>query len=295
MAHILLIGKNGQLGWELLRTLSTLGDLTAVDYPKIDLEHPEAVRDLIRQIHPQVIVNATAYTAVDQAEIEQERAWKINALAPGIMAEEAQRMNAAFIHYSTDYVFDGKKGTPYNEDDTPNPLNFYGRSKLEGERLVEEADGVSLILRTSWVYSMRQGGYVTKVLQWSRQQETLRIVDDQIGSPTWARMLAEVTSQVIAQGSCEPVEYIKEKAGLYHLAGTGSCSRIEWVKEILRLDPKKENQLVKELLPAKSSEFPTTAIRPHFSALTCKNFDTTFGLCLPDWKMVLQMAMERTW
>jgi dTDP-4-dehydrorhamnose reductase len=220
MNQILLIGKNGQLGWELHRTLATLGELTAVDYPEIDLECPESGRDLIRQIHPQVIVNAAAYTAVDQAETEQERAWKINALAPGMLAEEARKLNALFIHYSTDYVFDGTKGAPYVEEDAPNPLNFYGRSKLEGERLVQEAEGVSLILRTSWVYSLRQqGGFVGKVLQWSRQQETLRMVDDQIGNPTWARMLAEITSQVLARGE----KYIHERTGLYHLCGQRFC------------------------------------------------------------------------
>lgn len=289
MTRILLIGKNGQLGWELHRTLATLGELTAVDYPEIDLEHPETGRDLIRQIRPQVIVNAAAYTAVDQAETEQERAWKINALAPGMLAEEAQRLNAVFVHYSTDYVFDGKKGAPYIEGDTPNPLNFYGRSKLEGERLVQEADGISLILRTSWVYSLRQqGGFVGKVLQWSRQQETLRMVDDQIGNPTWARMLAEITSQVLARGE----KYIRGRTGLYHLAGDGFASRLEWARLILELDPNRQEQMVKELLPAPTSDFPTPARRPLFSALICNNFAATFGLRLPAWEAALRIAMS---
>ena len=205
MARILLIGKNGQLGWELQRTLATLGELNAVDFPEIDLENPQSVCNLIRQIRPQVVVNAAAYTAVDQAETEQERARKINALAPGILAEETCKLNAIFVHYSTDYVFDGKKGAPYVEEDAPNPLNFYGRSKLEGERLVQQAGGTFLILRTSWVYAQRtsagslrqQGGFVNKVLQWARQQETLRMVSDQVANPTWARMLAEITAQVL--------------------------------------------------------------------------------------------------
>jgi dTDP-4-dehydrorhamnose reductase len=291
MNQILLIGKNGQLGWELHRTLATLGELTAVDYPEIDLECPESGRDLIRQIHPQVIVNAAAYTAVDQAETEQERAWKINTLAPGMLAEEARKLNALFIHYSTDYVFDGTKGAPYVEEDAPNPLNFYGRSKLEGERLVQEAEGVSLILRTSWVYSLRQqSGFVGKVLQWSRQQETLRMVDDQIGNPTWARMLAEMTVQILARGN----EYIHERAGLYHLSGEGLTSRFEWARLILEFDPNWREQRVKELLPAPTSEFPTPARRPLFSALACNNFAATFGLRLPAWEAALQMAMERT-
>jgi dTDP-4-dehydrorhamnose reductase len=291
MARILLIGKNGQLGWELHRTLATLGELTAVDYPEIDLERPESGRNLIRQIHPQVIVNAAAYTAVDQAETEQERAWKINAIAPGILAEEAQRLNAVFIHYSTDYVFDGKKGAPYIEDDTPNPINFYGRSKLEGERLIQETDGVSLILRTSWVYSLRQqGGFVNKVLKWSRQQPTMRMVTDQVSNPTWCRTLAEISAQILAPGD----DYIRGRTGLYHLAGDGFASRLEWARLILELDPNRHEQMVKELLPAPTSDFPTPACRPLFSALICDNFAATFGLRLPAWEDALRIAMEHT-
>ena len=289
MACILLIGKNGQLGWELHRTLATLGELMAVDYPEIDLEHPETGRDLIRQIRPQMIVNAAAYTAVDQAETEQERAWKINALAPGMLAEEAQRLNAVFIHYSTDYVFGGNKGAPYIEEDTPNPLNYYGRSKLEGERLVQEVGGVSLILRTSWVYSLRQqGGFVGKVLQWSRQQETLRMVNDQIGNPTWARMLAEITSQVLAHGD----DYVRERAGLYHLSGSGFASRFEWAQLILELDPHRQEQTVKVIFPALTSDFPTPAQRPLFSALDCSRFGNSFHLVLPSWQKALRLAVD---
>jgi dTDP-4-dehydrorhamnose reductase len=289
MARILLIGKNGQLGWELHRTLATLGELTAVDYPEIDLEHPETGRDLIRQIRPQVIVNAAAYTAVDQAETEQERAWNINAIAPGLLAEEARRLNAVFVHYSTDYVFDGKKGAPYIEEDTPNPLNFYGRSKLEGERLVQEADGFSLILRTSWVYSLRQqAGFVGKVLQWSRQQETLRMVNDQIGNPTWARMLAEMTAQILARGD----DYIHERTGLYQLAGSGFTSRFEWAQMILELDPHRQEQTVRDIFPALTPDFPTPAQRPLFSALECSRFGHVFDLVLPPWQKALRLAFD---
>jgi dTDP-4-dehydrorhamnose reductase len=289
MARVLLIGKNGQLGWELHRTLATLGELTAVDYPEIDLEHPETVCELIRQIRPQVIVNAAAYTAVDQAETEQERARKINAIAPGLLAEEARRINSVFVHYSTDYVFDGTKGAPYTEGDTPNPINIYGRSKLEGESLVQDVNGVSIILRTSWVYSLRQrGGFVGKVLQWSRQQETLRMVKDQIGNPTWARMLAEITSQVLARGE----KYIHERAGLYHLSGDGFTSRLDWARLILELDPHQKDQVCKEILPALTSDFPTSAKRPLFSALNCTLFQNVFDLIMPAWQTALASAME---
>jgi dTDP-4-dehydrorhamnose reductase len=292
MMHILLIGKTGQLGWELHRSLATLGELIAVDCPDVDLEHPETVLDLIRQLRPKVIVNAAAYTDVDRAETEQEKARKVNAIAPGLMAEEARRIQAVFIHYSTDYVFDGKKGAPYAEEDTPNPLNSYGRSKLEGERLVQAAGGAFLILRTSWVYSLRKGGFVNKVLEWARQQETLRIASNQIGSPTWARMLAEATSQVLAQGSDDPLGYLSEKAGLYHLAGAGFASRFEWAQKILELDPHPEKQACKKILPAFMSDFPSPAERPLFSALDCAHFLASFGLKLPDWESSLKLALK---
>jgi dTDP-4-dehydrorhamnose reductase len=288
MTRVLLIGKNGQLGWELHRSLATLGELIAVDYPEIDLGQPESGRDLIRRIQPQVIVNAAAYTAVDQAETEQELARKINAIAPGVLAEEARRLNALFIHYSTDYVFDGTKGTPYTESELPNPLNFYGLVKLEGEQNVENIGGAYLIFRTSWVYSLRQqSGFVNKVLQWARQQETLRLVKDQISNPTWARMLADVTAQVLAQG----FETCSERKGLYHLAGGGFTSRFEWAKLILELDPNQFEQTVKELSPALTSEFPTPARRPLFSALNCDHFSYIFGLSLPNWRDGLQLAI----
>lgn len=289
MVSILLIGKKGQLGWELNRTLATLGELTAVDYPEIDLEHSETARDLIHQIRPQVIVNAAAYTAVDQAETEQERAWKINAIAPRVLAEEAQRLKAVFVHYSTDYVFDGEKRTPYTESDVPNPLNFYGLSKLEGERQVQQVGGTNLVLRTSWVYSLRQqGGFVSKVLQWSRQQETMRMVNDQISNPTWARMLAEITSQVLARGD----EYIRNRAGLYHLSGEGFASRLEWARLILELDPNRQTQTVKEIFPALTTDFPTPAQRPLFSALDCSRFEQVFDMVLPPWQQALRLAVD---
>jgi dTDP-4-dehydrorhamnose reductase len=288
MKRVLLIGKQGQLGWELHRSLATLGELAAVDYPEIDLQNQGACRELIQKIQPNIIINAAAYTAVDQAEIEQEKAWMINAIAPGIMAEEAQRLKALFIHFSTDYVFDGKKAAPYIENDTPNPLNQYGRSKLEGERLVQQVGGIFLILRTSWVYSLRQqGGFVNKVLQWSRQQETLRIVDDQIANPTWCRMLAEITSQLTAYNDGN----FRECTGLYHLAGGGLASRLDWAKAILKLDPRSHEQVTREILPGKTTDFPTPAMRPLYSAMNCQLFADTFQLQLPAWEDSLRLAM----
>ena len=247
-----------------------------------------SIRKTVQECRPEVIVNATAYTAVDKAESEPELAEAINGNGPCVLAEEARKLNAVLIHYSTDYVFDGKKGAPYIETDLPNPLNVYGVSKLHGERAIQQAGGAYLILRTSWVYSLRQGGFVNKVLEWARQQDTLRMVTDQIGNPTWCRMLAEITAQVLARGD----DHIREYSGLYHLAGSGFASRIDWAKWILELDPNKSEQTVKEIIPVLTSDFPTPALRPLFSALECTHFLATFGLQLPDWMKSLTYAMQ---
>lgn len=292
MIKILLIGKNGQLGWELQRTCMTLGEVIAVDYPDVDLARVKELRDLIKTVKPNLILNAAAYTNVDKAESEPELARKVNALAPAIMAEEMRKLKGALIHYSTDYVFDGTKGSPYIETDLPNPLNVYGATKLEGEQMVQGVGGASLIFRTSWVYSLRHGGFVTKVLQWARQQEILRIVDDQFGSPTWARILAEATAQVVAKGQEDLVGYVREKSGLYHQAGSGQTSRYEWAKAILELDPKKEEQSMKQLLPAKSEEFPSAAVRPENTGLDCSSFEFEFNLQLPPWQQSLQYSLQ---
>lgn len=290
--RILLLGKNGQLGWELQRTLATLGEVIAVDYPEIDLAQEGAAQKAVRQARPQLIVNASAYTAVDQAESEEELAYAVNARAPGVLAEQAVDLGAALIHYSTDYVFDGSKGSPYIESDTPNPLNVYGRSKLAGEQAIEHIGGAYLILRTSWVYSLRRDSFVTKVLQWSRKQPSLRIVDDQVSNPTWARMLAETTAQLIAKAGGDPSGWLGERRGLYHLAGNGYASRLEWAQAILSHDPHKEEQVTREILPANTADFPTPALRPLFSALNCDKFAHTFELRLPGWEDALRMAME---
>ena len=290
--RLLLIGGNGQLGWELQRTLTTLGELTCLDFPKVDLADAAGLREVIRASNPNLIVNAAAYTKVDEAESEPELAFKVNGLAPAIMAEEARRLKAALIHYSTDYVFDGQKGTDYVESDQPHPLNVYGESKCEGEHRVLAEEGACLVLRTSWVYSLRPGGFVTRVLQWARQQQTLRIVEDQVGSPTWARMLAEATTQVIAQGRSDPIGYISQHTGLYHLAGAGSTSRYEWALRILELDPHPEQQSVKAVLPVKTSEFPTPAIRPMQTGLAVQKFEAAFGLKIPAWQDSLRLLMS---
>lgn len=314
MLHILLIGNTGQLGWELERVLAPLGTVTALDYPTIDLADEEGLRRTVRQAARReeqkgqkgrfdVIINAAAYTAVDRAESEPALAMAVNGHAPGFLAEEAYEMGAAFMHYSTDYVFDGRKATSagtntssasisYVETDAPNPLGVYGKSKLDGELAVKKVGGAYLILRTAWVYSLRRDSFVTKVLHWAREQRTMRIVSDQVSNPTWARALAEATAKIFSAGGDDITGWTKERAGLYHLAGDGYASRFEWAREILRLDPRPEEHKVKELVPAKTVDFPTPSQRPLFSALECQKFEDAFGFRLPAWKDALLQTLQ---
>ena len=291
--RIVLFGKNGQLGWELQRILPSLGEVVALDYEQLDLTDLKALKTKLDVLKPNLIVNASAYTAVDRAESERVLAMTINGKAPGVMAEAARKLGAMLVHYSTDYVFDGTKGTPYIETDATHPINVYGKTKLAGEEAVQQAGDSYVILRTSWVYSLRlQSGFVKKVLFWARQNEVLRIVEDQVGCPTWARMLAETTGLLLAQSKTQPAEYFKAYSGVYHLTGNGGVSRLDWTKAILKLDPRHTEQKVKKLEPALSSEFPTPAVRPLYSALDCEHFKKTFGLRIPGWEESLALAME---
>jgi dTDP-4-dehydrorhamnose reductase len=328
MMHILLTGAKGQLGWELQRSLSTLGAVTAVDFPAYDLAQPERLLDLARQLRPQVIVNPAAYTDVDKAEQDSDLAAAVNGAAPGLLAELAKEIGAALIHYSTDYVFNGALGRPYTEQDAPDPLNVYGRSKLAGERAVQQVGGAYLILRTSWLYSLRGSSFVNKVLRWARSNTSLQIVADQVSNPTWARSLAEATGQLLARaggaatgaptapavgqavslspgaltaaassaavysGGRHPAEWLHQHSGVYHLAAPNFASRYEWAKAILQLDPHPEEQVAQQVLPASSESFPTPALRPKFSALACSLFASTFGLQLPTWEEMLRLSVQ---
>ncbi len=200
----------------------------------------------------------------------------------------ARALGAALLHYSTDYVFDGTKGKPYKEKDLTGPLNVYGLSKLAGEQAIQAAGGDSLILRTAWVYSLRQGGFVTKVLEWARKNPELRVVDDQVSNPTWARSLAVATTRILKRGR----DYLAAHKGLYHCAGGGRASRYEWAKAILELDPRRAEQTARQLLPARTEDFPMPAARPLFSALDCSRFEKEFGLKLPPWRDALKSAMR---
>jgi dTDP-4-dehydrorhamnose reductase len=289
--RIVLFGKNGQLGWELERSLPLWGDVVSLDREDLDLCNLGAVQQTLRELTPELIVNASAYTDVDRAEKESDLAIRVNALAPGIMAEMSRKLGAVFIHYSTDYVFDGSQNIPNTESDPTNPVNVYGKSKLMGEENIKQAGDAYLILRTSWVYSLRGNSFVNKVLGWSRKNRVLKIVADQVGNPTWARILAEVTSLLLVQNKTDIHEKIRERCGIYHLAGSGYTSRYEWAKQILANDPRRSEQTVQTIEPAGSEEFPTPAIRPLFSALDCTRFEKTFGLRLPPWDSTLELAM----
>ena len=284
---ILLFGAMGQLGTELQRTLVPYGEIAAYDIHNLDLENTNEVRETIHHMSPDMIVNASAYTAVDQAESEAQKAFTVNADIPGLFAEEASKSNTFLIHYSTDFVFDGTKGVPYLEADKTNPLGVYGKSKLAGEEAIQAGHANYLILRTSWVYSRNRNSFVTKVLEWARKQEVVKIVSDQVSNPTWARTLADVTAQLVGKG----LDCLIERRGLYHVAGNGHASRLDWAKKIIELDPNKQEQKVKEILPALTSDFPTAAERPLFSALDCSLFQSTFDIPLPKWDDALKLAM----
>ena len=288
---IVLFGKNGQLGWDFERSLPLMGDVIALDRGELDICDLHEVQKTLGEIKPDLIVNASAYTDVDRAEKEPELAMKINALAPGVMAEVSRTLGAVLIHFSTDYVFDGRGNTPYTESETTNPLNVYGRSKLMGEENIQQAGDAYLILRTSWVYSFRGNSFVNKVLGWARKNSTLRIVDDQVSSPTWARMLAEITSLLLARNQVHLYDRIHEQCGIYHVAGSGYTSRYAWAREILANDPHRSEQTVQVMEPGRSEEFPTPAARPLFSALDCTRFENTFGLRFPPWSSTLKLAM----
>jgi len=287
--RILILGCTGQVGWEAQRSLSTLGEVIALDYPDVDFTRPEQVASLVDEVRPQVIYNAVAYTAVDKAESEVDRVRLINATSVGVLAEAAARLGAVLLHFSTDYVFDGKKGTTYVETDAPNPLNAYGLTKLEGEQAVQQVDCAYLILRTAWVYSMRRESFIAKVREWARDRSTLRVVADQVSNPTWSRALAEITAQLIARGGDDLTNWVKERRGVYHLAGDGCASRWEWAQAILKNQPLDHPV---EVVPAASSEFPSPADRPLYSALDCGLFARTFHLQLPHWERALQLAMQ---
>jgi len=280
--RILITGSQGQVGWELVRCLAPLGEVVALDHARLDLGDRAAVRRVVAELRPTVVVNGAAYTAVDRAESEEADATRINGDAPGVLAEAAASCGAALIHYSTDYVFDGSQTAPYREADPVAPINAYGRSKLAGERAVAAVGGAYLILRTSWVYAARGANFPRTILRLAHERDRLTIVDDQIGAPTWARWIAEATGAIVAAGRGDPAGYLRERVGCYHLACAGETSWYGFARALLAVAGGEGR--VAELAPIPSRDYPTPAPRPQSSRLDCTRLADTFSVRLPAWE-----------
>ncbi len=293
MNNILLLGKNGQLGYEAYRVLMCLGKVVAVDYPEIDFTKPKDVIKFVDDQKPDLIFNAAAYTDVDRAEKEIGKAKLINTDTPGELGRYCRRFSIPLIHFSTDYVFDGNKNALYSENDRPNPQNIYGKTKLDGELEIIDSDCNYFIFRTSWVYSMGEGGFVKKVIDWAQKNEELRIVDDQIGNPTWSRNLAILSIVPIIRNLERLLTIFEQKKGIFHLAGGGYTSRFEWAKIIINNIKNEIPLKVQNILPAKTKDFPTPATRPLFSALDCSKFVNEFNLQIPTWEIAMKLMLEK--
>ncbi len=294
--NILLLGKGGQVGWELQRSLAVLGNVTALDFDSHehcgDFSNPQGVAETVRALRPHIIVNAAAHTAVDKAESEPELARLLNATTPGVLAQEAARLGAWLVHYSTDYVFDGSGERPWVEDDAPAPLSVYGATKLEGEQLIGQSGCQHLILRTSWVYAARGGNFAKTMLRLAQERERLTVIDDQWGAPTSAELLADVTAHALRQLLKRP-----EDGGLYHCVAAGETTWHSYAKYVLE-HARQAQAAIKikatEVAPVPTSAFPTPARRPHNSRLNTTRLQTTFGLTLPHWQQGVARMLTET-
>ena len=276
---ILLTGRNGQVGYELERALAPLGEVIALDRARLDLSDPTAIQHVVRDARPEVIVNAAAYTAVDRAESEPALAGAVNAVAPGVFAEEARRCGALLVHYSTDYVFDGEKQTPYVEDDAASPINAYGKTKLEGERAIQASGCRSLILRTSWVYGPRGHNFLKTVLRLARERSELRMVDDQIGAPTSSAAIALATVEMLGCAGPE---------GLFHMTASGETSWRGFAEAIVA-----SNHLQVRVVGITSQDYPTPARRPRNSLLDNGKLKSAYGLALGSWQHQLDEVVAQ--
>lgn len=283
---VLLFGRGGQVGWELQRSLSPLGELIALDFDSTDycgdFSNLQGLADTVQRVRPDVIVNAAAHTAVDKAESEPDLARTLNALAPSVLAQEAAKLDALLVHYSTDYVFDGSGTRPWLETDVPAPLSVYGQTKLEGEQLIQGACPRHLIFRTSWVYAARGGNFAKTMLRLAQERERLTVIDDQFGAPTGADLLADVTAHAIRQVLQCPTD-----AGLYHLVAGSETSWHGYAKHVIAHAERTHSAIkivAKTVEPVPTSAFLSPAKRPHNSRLDTTKLQTTFGLRLPDWQ-----------
>ncbi|MGL6296687.1 MAG: dTDP-4-dehydrorhamnose reductase [Plesiomonas sp.] len=282
--RILLLGKNGQVGWELQRALAPLGDIIAVDFDSTDycgdFSQPNGIAATVRSVKPDVIVNAAAHTAVDKAESEVEFARLLNATTVAVLAAEAEALGAWLIHYSTDYVFDGNGDNPWLETDVPAPLNVYGLTKLEGEQAIQAVCHKHLIFRTSWVYAARGNNFAKTMLRFGKERTTMSVINDQFGAPTSAELLADCTAHAIRTALAKP-----EVAGLYHLIASGTTTWFDYADLVFAEARKQGVELaVTQLNAVTTDEFPTPATRPHNSRLNTTRFQQTFGLVLPQWQ-----------
>jgi dTDP-4-dehydrorhamnose reductase len=293
--RILLIGPNGQVGWELLRCVQPLGQVFTAgrnrskqEQSYMDLADPNSIRNVIREIKPAIILNAAAYTVVDKAEKESQLAYTINGTAPGILAEECLRLKTLLIHYSTDYVFDGNNFQPYTENDSVNPQSVYGASKLAGEQAIQAVGGEYLILRTAWVYGLRGKNFLLTMQRLAKEREELKIVADQIGSPTWSRMIAQGTAHILAQlySPIYPID-IKNFCGIYHLTCAGQTNWYEFAKAIIAQYDRQVN-----ILPITTTDYPAPAKRPNYSVLSNLKLAQTFGISLPPWDKALELCLD---
>ena len=296
--RILLLGVQGQLGWELRRSLAPLGPLVCTarrgegDVLPVEVADEKSLVDLVRGVRPRLIVNATAYSAVDQAEREPDLAMAVNGRAPGILAAEANRLGAALVHYSTDYVYDGSGSRPWTETDEPRPLNAYGRSKLVGEEAIAAARGAYWIFRTSWVYGVHGANFVKKILKLAAERPNLRVVGDQIGAPTSARFLADATFQALSRAGGDYAAVGRERGGVFHLCCSGATSWHAFTERIVGGARQAGMKLAVEAVESiPSTEFPTPAARPRNSRLDCRKFSDTFGIRPPSWEAAFDATL----
>jgi dTDP-4-dehydrorhamnose reductase len=289
----LLIGSGGQVGRALVGALGSIGDVVPLDHAALDVGDLAAVRAAVRAHRPDVVINASAYTLVDKAEGDETTATRINGDAVAALGEECKSLRIGLVHYSTDFVFDGKATRPYREDDPTAPLGAYGRSKLAGEKALVEMEAPAVILRTAWVYSVGRPSFVSAILRAAREREALRVVSDQVGNPTFAADLAVATALMLFGVRADAYEGIASLRSIYHLAGRGFTSRYELAKAIVELDPKKAEHRVKTIEPIASSEYPLPAQRPAYAPLDCSKAKQRLGVELPDWRQALARALAQ--
>ena len=288
-ATILITGANGQVGYELARTMQGLGRVVALDRASLDLANLDAIRTTLREMKPAIIINAAAYTAVDRAESDRDSAFRLNAEAPGVLAQECSKLGALLIHYSTDYVFNGEKEGPYAENDETDPQNVYGASKLAGERAVIKAGGAHLIFRTSWVYGARGNNFVQTMLRLGAERDELRVVADQIGAPTWSNTIATLTAHVVASGlNASAAEYWNQCSGVYHLTAAGEASWYDLACAAFEITM---GDAAPRVLPIEAKEYPTAARRPLNSRLSNEALKRRFGIRQPHWRTALELCL----